>query len=88
MVGRFYEVPLDHFCPKTIADVTCIIESATLFRLTGVVCKRCFTGLYGEVTEWPIVRPWKGRVLETAPRVRIPPSPPFWFKCELLIPDF
>ena len=30
----------------------------------------------GEVTEWPIVHPWKGCVLETEPRVRIPPSPP------------
>ena len=29
------------------------------------------------MTEWSIVHPWKGCVLETAPRVRIPLSPPF-----------
>ena len=31
----------------------------------------------GEMTEWPIVHPWKGCVGETPPRVRIPLSPPF-----------
>ena len=30
----------------------------------------------GEMTEWPIVHPWKGCVGETPPRVRIPLSPP------------
>ena len=32
--------------------------------------------LYGEVTEWSNVHPWKGCVSERAPRVRIPLSPP------------
>jgi hypothetical protein len=33
--------------------------------------------LPGEVAEWTIVLHWKCSVLETVPRVRIPPSPPF-----------
>ncbi len=32
----------------------------------------------GEVTEWSNVHDWKSCVRETVPRVRIPPSPPFF----------
>ena len=31
--------------------------------------------IYGEVSEWLKVQPWKGCVRFTVPRVRIPPSP-------------
>ena len=46
------------------------------FLLTYECGGICSTPSQGEVTEWPIVHPWKGCVLETVPRVRIPPSPP------------
>ncbi len=34
----------------------------------------------GEVAEWSNARAWKARVGESLPRVRIPPSPPFFFR--------
>ncbi len=46
------------------------------FLLTYEIVRICSSASQGEVTEWPIVHPWKGCVLETVPRVRIPPSPP------------
>ena len=50
--------------------------SIVRFLLTSELRLICSTLSQGEVTEWPIVHPWKGCVGVTPPRVRIPPSPP------------
>jgi hypothetical protein len=55
------------------------------FLLTSELRLICSTLSQGEVTEWPIVHPWKGCVGVTPPRVRIPPSPPLVSKCEQVV---
>jgi hypothetical protein len=44
--------------------------------------------LNGEVSEWPKELPWKGSVGVISPRVRIPPSPPFFLAKTAGIPSY
>ena len=65
-------IPRREHCARTRSA----LPQHTLARRRPPCGRRPTSRCHGEVSEWPKVRAWKARVSETAPRVRIPPSPP------------